>query len=71
MHVCKKCRAGIRQQGEKALNGEWATVWTDVNTGEWVCMYDGDEHEPMSSDDQSRFDAVAETLAAAFLQQNR
>lgn len=41
---CKKCGREIYRTSEKALDGEYAIVWTDGVS--WICVEDGDEHAP-------------------------
>ena len=43
---CRGCQpARLEQVAEKALDGEYAMVWADLD-GEWVCHTTGNEHEP-------------------------
>lgn len=43
--TCKTCGRAITLEQEKALDGDVATVWTDMVV-DWVCPTTGDEHEP-------------------------
>jgi hypothetical protein len=43
---CLDCGLAVVQRPEKALSGEWAMVWADVDTGAWVCAETGNEHRP-------------------------
>jgi len=45
--TCADCGAQIVQMEHKALDGNWATLWTAaVDFGEWICPKTGDEHRP-------------------------
>jgi hypothetical protein len=46
--TCRHCNSALGQEAEKAIgNGEFATVWTSLLTGDWVCPVTGDEHCPI------------------------
>lgn len=48
---CKKCAQPLVPDAEKALDGEIQEVWRSTLTDGWICMVDGDEHEPGSLGD--------------------
>lgn len=42
--TCRDCGAPIQQEGEKALDGTYAVVWSSMDG--WICPTTGDEHRP-------------------------